>query len=67
MIHLYTYTLQLMTLTGAEVAVSIQEGWTFQATIRTKITSEVCAAPLIGSLWINVIDGRFLQSLSYTP
>lgn len=65
MIHLST--LQLMTLTGAEVAVSIQVGWTFQATIRTKITSEVSAAPLIGPLWINVTVGRFLQSPSYTP
>lgn len=54
MIHLYT--LLVATLTGANVAVSVHVTWTFQATVRTKITGEVSAAPLIGPLWIHVID-----------
>lgn len=35
----------------------IQVVWTFQASRRARITSEVSAAGLIGPLWINVMEG----------
>lgn len=56
----------LKTLTGAEVPVSSRWFGLFGLFRRTRITSKVSAAALIGSLWINVIEGSSSAVLTHS-